>query len=386
MRIGVMLRSLDEKGGVGVYTHGILEALLERDRRNEYVLFYRSASNLGRYADRPNVSERVVRAPQTTLWDQVAIPLACRRERVDVVFHPKFTVPLLAPCPSVMVVHGADWFIPGQREFYGRLDRAQIRLLMPLYFRRAARVISVAELTKQDFERVFALPPSKVRTIYFAPARHFGRVEDPEVLHRVRERYQLPERFILTLTKRGGGERKNFRGVIEAFRRYHGTTAHRLVVGGKDCVRFRDDYGIPETGWGTDVLFPGWIDQQDLPAVYSLADLYLYPSNLEAFPIPLTEAMACGTPVVTSDRNGLLEIAAGAALHADADDPDAICDGMRRVLTDPVLAASLTSAGLERSRRFSWDRCGRETLEVLEDVGRRDPAERSTRATAGVGR
>jgi glycosyltransferase involved in cell wall biosynthesis len=369
MRIGIMLRSLDEKGGIGVYTRGILDELLGRDQRNHYVLFYHNPDNLGRYADRANVSERWVRAPHKTLWDQVAIPLACRRERVDVLFHPKFTVPLFAPCPSVMVVHGADWFIPGHAEFYTRFDRAQIRLLMPWYFRRAARVLSVSELTTEDFNRVLKLPPGKVKTVYFAPAKHFRRVEDSSVLEQVRARYGLPERFILTLTKLGGGERKNFRGVVEAYRAFHGTTTHKLVVGGKDCVRLREEYGIPDQGWGGDVLFPGWIDQQDLPAVYSLADLYLYPSNLEAFPIPLTEAMACGTPIVTSDRNGLQEIAAGAAMHVDAEDPVAICDAMRHVLTDEQVAASLSAAGIRRSQAFSWERCGRETLAVLEAEG-----------------
>jgi len=368
MRIGVMLRSLDEKGGIGVYTAGILDGLLSHDRDNEFVLFYRSRSNLGRYSERPNVIERWLWAPQKTMWDQIAVPLACRREQVDVLFHPKFTLPLAGSVPGVMVVHGADWFIPGQADFYGRFDRFQIRLLMPLYFRRAAKVISVAELTTQDFNRVLRLPKGKIQTVYFAPARHFSRVTDPEELHRVRARYQLPERFVLTLTKVGGDGRKNFRGVIDAYHHYHGRTGHKLVVGGKDCIRLRDEYGIPTDGWGADVVFPGWIDQHDLPAVYSLAELFLYPSNLEAFPIPLTEAMACGTPIVTSDRNGLVEIAAGAALHVDASDPVAIAEAMTRVLTDADLAATLSGSGLARSRRFSWDRCVEETLAILEDV------------------
>jgi glycosyltransferase involved in cell wall biosynthesis len=369
VKIGVMLRSLDEQGGIGVYTRGIVDELLAHDDRNEYVFFYQRSGNLGRYAQWPNVSERLVRAPHKTLWDQVAIPLACRREGVDVVFHPKFTVPLAAPCPSVMVVHGADWFIPGHADFYGRFDRLQIRLLMPLYFRRAAKVISVSEITTQDFNRVLNLPDTKVETVYFAPARQFRRVDDPDRLAEVRARYQLPDRFILTLTKVGGGERKNFGGVVEAFRRYHGTSPHKLVVGGKDCHQLRGAYGIPDEGWGRDVLFPGWIDQHDLPAVYSMADLYLYPSNLEAFPIPITEAMACGTPIVTSNRNGLEEIAGDAALRVNASDPAAITDAITQVLTKPDVASALAAAGLERSGRYSWDRCVTRTLAILEEAG-----------------
>jgi glycosyltransferase involved in cell wall biosynthesis len=376
MRIGIMLRSLDEKGGIGVYTRGILEELLAQGRDHEFALFYRTPENLGQYGSLPHVTERVLRAPHQTLWDQVVIPQACRRDGVDVLFHPKFTVPLAAPCPTVMVVHGADWFIPEQARFYGRFDVLQIRRLMPLYFRKAATVISVSELTTENFNRVLRLPPDKVKTIYFAPARHFRRVEDASILAEVRERYDLPERFILTLTKLGGDGRKNFGGVLEAYRRYHGTSPHALVVGGKDVERLRRPFGIPDDGWGADVRFPGWIDQKDLPAVYSMADAYLYPSNLEAFPIPITEALACGTPIVTSDRNGLEEIAGSGAILVDPDNADAVRDALARVLLDPVEAARLSRAGLERSRAFSWDRCGAETLAVLEAAARSEGAAR----------
>lgn len=371
MRIGVMLRSLDEQGGIGVYTANILQELLDIDRRNHYVLLYRDAANLGRYDPLPNVTERVIRAPNKALWDQVAVPLACRREKIDVLFHPKFTVPLLAPCECVMVVHGADWFIPEHAKFYKPLDVRYTRLVMPWYFRKASAVISVSRLTTDNFNRVLDLPPDKLRTVYFGPARHFRRVADPETLSRVRARYDLPERYVLTLTKVGGDERKNFGNLLEGYRIYHAgiDRPHKLVVGGKGCERLRQDYDIPGSGYGADVVFTGWIDQADLPAVYSMADLYLYPSNLEAFPIPITEAMACGTPIVTSNANGLVELAGDAALLVDPDRPGDIADGIERVLGDLELRRSLSERGLERSRMFCWERCGRETLAILESLG-----------------
>ena len=101
MRIGIMLRSFDEKGGVGVYTRNIVKELLQLDRKNEYALFYANPSNIGRYSYYSNVSEHWVRGSNKATWDQIAIPRACRRENIDVLFHPKFTVPFLAPCPAV---------------------------------------------------------------------------------------------------------------------------------------------------------------------------------------------------------------------------------------------------------------------------------------------
>lgn len=361
-----MLRALDEHGGVGVYTRYLTEELLSIDRSNEYVLFYRSAANLGRYAHHPNATERLVRAPGKALWDQVAIPWHCWREGIDVVFHPKFTVPFLAPCRTMMVLHGAGWFLT---DFFGTWDVRYIRAVMPLYLRRADRVLSVSRVTTDTFNDIFDVPADLIHTVYFGPGKHFRRVDDPGALRRVRARYSLPQRFVLTLTKLGGDQRKNFGGVLGAYRAAHPRIDHALVVGGKGCERLRDDYGIPAHGWGGDVHFPGWIDQEDLPAVYSLADAFLYPSKMEAFPIPITEALATGTPIVTSDRNGLLELAGDAALMVDADDAESTAEALVRVLMDRDLAQRLRAAGLERSRRFSWEACGRMTLRHIEQVG-----------------
>ncbi len=369
----MMLRSLSEKGGIGVYANNLVEELLRIDQKNDYLLYYRDEEHLGRFADRENVTERLIHARNKATWDQIAIPRACRRDRTDVIFHPKFTVPLFAPCKAIMVVHGADWFMPDQAQFYGKLDVAYIRAVMPLYFRKASVVLSVSQLTTDNFEQVLDLPPGKIETVYFGPARHFRPIDDREQLEETRSRYRLPAGdFVFTLTKRGGDGRKNFGQLLAAYRLYFETVEKPLplVVGGKDCHLFRAEYGIPQDGWGSQVHFPGWLDQQDLPAIYSLATLYLYPSNLEAFPIPITEAMACGTPIVTSSANGLEEIAGDAALLVDPTDPRAIAEAVAKVAADRELRDSLSRQGLARAARFTWEKCGAHTLEIIERVGR----------------
>lgn len=374
MRIGIMLRSIDEKGGVGVYARNIVKELLQLDSRNQYVLFYANPANLGLFSHQVNVKERLVKGSNKAYWDQVAIPRACRKEKIDVLFHPKFTVPLFAPCKTVMTVHGADWLIPEQAQYYKWWDVKYMKLMLPLYFRKSSAVISVSQETTDNFNRILKLPSDKIQTIYFAPARHFKRITDAETLRPVRTKYNLPDQFIFTLTKRKGDTRKNLGQVFKAYARYHSQSEHphKLVVGGKDCHLFRDEYAIPQEGYGSDILFPDWIDQADMPAVFSMASLYLYPSNLEAFPIPLTEAMACGTPILTSDVNGLKEIAGDAALLMDPNDTESIADGIARILSDPKLLEELSCKGVERSALFSWDRCARETLSLLERVSSRN--------------
>ena len=374
MRIGVMLRALDEHGGIGVYCRNLVRELVERDRTNEYVLFYKTEKNIGAFGKFDNVTERLATCSSKAVWDQFLIPWLCYRERIDLIFHPKFTVPLLAPCKAVMTVHGADWFFPEQAQYYRWLDVRYIRVFMPLYFRKASAVISVSHLTTENFNQALGLTGDKVRTIYFAPAKHFGRVSDERRLREVRDRYALPERFILTLARLDSAARKNFLHLVQGYRRYHQETEAPLglVIGGKDCDRLIAQFGLPADGYGADLSFPGWIAQEDLPAVYTLASMFLYPSNLEAFPIPITEAMTCGTPIITSNVNGLQEIAAEAALYVDPSDPAAIARAISRLAGDDALRDQLSAKGLARARCFSWPKCARETLRLLESVGRED--------------
>lgn len=370
MRIGVMLRALDERGGISVYANNIVKELVSIDEENHYVLFYRNAASLGRFSGHPNVTERYLRAPNKAFWDQVAVPLACAREGIDLLFHPKFTVPFLAPCKTVMVVHGADWFLPDQARFYNPWDVRYVRLVMPWYFRKAAKVLSVSKLTTENFQKVLKLPPGKLETVYFGPGRQFSRVDSEADLERIRSRYGLPNRFIFTLAKLGDGDRKNFTGMVEGYARYHARSDEplKLVVGGHDCHKLAEQHRLPFDGYGADLVFPGWLDQNDLPAIYSMADVFLYVSNLEAFPIPITEALACGTPIVTSNVNGLRELAGDAAVQVDPASPREIADGIRRVLEDETLRGELSRKGLERSRLFSWERCGIETLRIFETL------------------
>jgi glycosyltransferase involved in cell wall biosynthesis len=367
-----MLRTLDEHGGIKVYSKNLVDELLRIDQENEYVFFYRSPDQKGTYADFPNVKEVVLGESNKIIWDQVLLPRAAKREAVDVIFNPKFTVPFFTSIKSVMTLHGADWFIPEHAQYYNPFDVRYIRLVMPLYCRKATRIISISELTTYHFNRILGLPQGKIKTTYFGPARFFRRETDESKLHAVRKKYNLPEHFIFSLTKygMGGGNRKNIDKIFLAYEKYFQQQDDPLplVIAGKDCEQYRDDYNIPDTGYGAAIRFPGFVDQTDLPAIYSAARFYLYPSNVEAFPIPLTEAMTCGTPIITSNVNGLKEIAGEAALFVDPGSVEDIADAMCRLDNDPELRDSLSRAGLERSRIFSWEKCARETLELLEHV------------------
>ncbi|MGE5804680.1 MAG: glycosyltransferase family 4 protein [Ignavibacteria bacterium] len=372
MKIGFMLRSLDEKGGIGIYTRYLIEGILNTDTKNQYVLFYKSKENLGRFSAKPNVKEVYLSGSNKIFWDQVKVALACRKEKVDLVFNPKFTVPLFAPCKKMMTVHGADWFVPEQAKYYSKWDVRFVKIMLPLYIKKSTMVISVSEITTENFNMILKLPKGKVKTVYFGPAKFFKRVTDQNRLNEVRDKYKLPEKFIFTLSKYGvgGGLRKNIDKVFMAYEIAYSSTANnvKLVIGGKNCSKYVEDLNLPKKEYLNSIIFPGWIEQEDLPAIYSMAEMYLYPSNVEAFPIPITEAMACGTPIVTSDANGLREIAGEAAFFVDPSNPREIAEAVLKVLNSDDVKNNLSKKGLERSKLFDWDKCVRNTLELFEGV------------------
>jgi len=372
MRIGIMMRSADEAGGIGVYARNIVEELLKLDQENEYVLFYKTKKHLGRYNEFANCRELLLPGKNKAVWDQWKIPRAARKEQVDLIFNPKFTVPLFTRCKTMMVVHGADWFIPPYDEVYTTLDNFYIKRVMPLYFRRADAISSVSDYSTDGFVRAFPWCKDKIKTIYFGPNRIFKRITDEQTLDTVRATYKLPEKFILTVIRYDHGARntrKNFKGMAEAFSLYKkmGGT-EKFVVVGRDCDLYGKEYDLKALGIEDDIIFTGLVPQVDLPAFYSLAGLYLYTTIIEAFPIPTTEAMACGCPIVTSNGTGLEELTHGVSLAVDPLDSEAIAQAMNKVLADEALQAEMRIKGFERSKIFSWERCAQETLSIFQQL------------------
>ena len=372
MRIGLMLRAYSEKGGVGVYTRNIAKHLVESDQDNEYFLYYSSTDFIGSFADCPNVTERAVKVGSKVLWDQVAMPYWFHKDKLDAIFHPKFTVPLLCGSRAAMVLHGAGWFIPETKQYWSRTTRAYTRIMMPIYCRVAGKVISVSDITRDVFIEKLGVSSSKIKRVYFAPGNQFQKQYSAEQVAAVREKYQLPDNFILTISGGDRDDRKNFGTILKAYEKVYATHPCNLVVAGRGCEKFRKRYQIPDDGHGAAITFPGWVDQQDLPAFYQMATAFVYPSNMEAHPIPITEALACRTPIVTSNVFGLQELAGDAAILVDPANADEIANGIVRLLTDADLCQDLRTKAQDRSQLFTWDRCASETLEIIHAIGSRE--------------
>jgi glycosyltransferase involved in cell wall biosynthesis len=248
------------------------------------------------------------------------------------------------------------------------------RPLVNLAARRADAIITVSESARRDIVSVYGVAPSRVHVVHEAAAPSFVPVAEPARLHRVRSAYGLADRFILYV---GTIEpRKNLPMLIEAFarRKRAGDLPHQLVCAGPygwlcaDVERVIDRFQLRDH-----VRFTGYVSFADLPAMYTLAEMFVFPSVYEGFGLPVIEAMACGTPVVTADVPALTEVAGGAGVHVASLDVEALGDTLVALANDPERRAALSAKSLERARAFSWHRAALETLAVYRQVvdGRR---------------
>jgi glycosyltransferase involved in cell wall biosynthesis/uncharacterized membrane protein YbhN (UPF0104 family) len=369
--VGIMLRHFEQKdGGVRVYTRSVLPALFARAPQHRFIVMYQNPKLVGTYRRFRNVREVVIGVRGSVLWDQLGVPWCVLREGIDVLFNPKFTVPLLVRTPKLFVLHGSEWFtIPQHFLWY---DRLYLKIAVPMYFKAATAFVAVSNAVKRDAVRYMRADGGKIATIHNGyDASIFQRETDSVRREVVAARYRLPAHFILWVGQLES--RKNVARLLHAFAKIKDRVPHDLVFSGEQRFSFPMAAGVEkdlalvhELGLEDRVHFPGWIAHDDLPVVYSLADLFALPSLHEGFGIPLLEAMACGCPIVTANSCTPPEVTAGAAYLVDPLDVGDIASGLLEMLSNEPLRMAKAAAGLERARDFSWDKCAAQVLQLIE--------------------
>lgn len=296
MNIALMLRSLGEKGGINVYTINVLSSLFQIDSINNYILLYKSADQLNTFNQFDNVKEVVLNAANKMMWDQITVPRYLSRQKIDLVFNPKHTVSLLGSWKKTMVLHGAEQY--AVKEAFPWLNRLYTKITMPLYAKASDMVITTTSKGIDDLSGYLNLPKDKFQFIYEGANERFKKVET-DTLSRVKSKYNLPDKYILFVG--GLTPLKNFSRIVSAFSMLGEKHEHSLVVVGFKRFKFEKDLdSVASTPGSNNIIFPGFVPDEDLPSFYNLAELLIFPSLYEGFGLPALEAMSCGCPVVTS--------------------------------------------------------------------------------------
>jgi glycosyltransferase involved in cell wall biosynthesis len=363
--------------GVGYYTEHLLEHLVTCTSDDEWmVVSNRSVETSQPLPAHVRVSTSPWRVPRL-VWMQALAPRELRRLGADVVHFTNGMMPIASSIPTVVTIH--DMSLTLYPQYHPPRRVLLNRPLVNLAARRADAIITVSESARRDIVRIYGVAPSRVHVVHEAAAPCFTPVADPGRLQRVRAAYGLGERFILYV---GTIEpRKNLPMLIEAFSRRtrSGDLPHQLVCAGPYGWLCADvDRLIDRLQLRRQVRFTGYVSFEDLPALYSMAEIFVFPSVYEGFGLPVIEAMACGTPVITADVPALTEVAGGAAVHVASLDVGALGDALVALAGDRERRADLSARGLERARAFSWRRAAIETLAVYRQVvdGRRMTADR----------
>jgi glycosyltransferase involved in cell wall biosynthesis len=356
-------------GGNESYATHLIEALAEIDQDNCYFLYVTKQAALDRFDNRWSNFKVIRTLPHTPL---VRIPLTLSKElrhhRVDLL-HVQYTAPPFPPCPVVVTIH--DLSFEHLPETFKRRSVAQLRFTVRRSARRAARILTSSEFSRRDIVETYGIEPDRVALTPLAAPTYFAPVLNETKLKDIRESYGIAREYILSL---GSIQpRKNLVRLIDAYlclrRERPQSKLPQLVLAGKrgwlDNEIFR---AADREGCGGDILFTGYVPERDLPALFSGAISFVYPSIFEGFGLPVIEAMQCGAPVIAGNRTSLPEVVGDAGWLFDPFDTKALCDALRQVIDDRELRERLRQKGLKQAKKFNWRSTAELTLQAYQEA------------------
>jgi len=376
LRIGIdCTAAIHQQAGIGRYTRGLVEALAKLGGKHEYVLFVAGGkSPSADFSVKVSNNLRIRRVPLserflTIMWHRLRLPLPVDMfiGSVDVFHSPDYVLPPLRRGRKVVTIHDLS-FIRYPEGAEPSL-RQYLMQAVPDAVRRADLVLADSENTRQDIIELLGVVPGKVEVLYPGVDGRFSPLEDEELLGRVRELYDLSFPFFLSL---GTLEpRKNLIFLLDAYAalRAAGEVSHKLVIAGERGWLYEGIFRrVKELSLEREVIFLGFVADENLPALYSLAEVFVFPSLYEGFGLPPLEAMACGTPVITSRSSSLPEVVGEAGLMVSSEDSDGLTQAMRRVLDDRALREDLARKGVRQARKFTWQASARKLLTIYQGL------------------
>jgi glycosyltransferase involved in cell wall biosynthesis len=380
LRIGIDYTAAVHQGaGIGRYTRNLIRALAELDTGHEYTLFVAGGWGDGDGLGSWPANFRIRSLPLSDRWMhilwqrmRVPVPIQAITGPLDLFHSPDFVLPPVRHTPAILTVHDLSFLrVP---ECYLPTFRRYLEGAVTRAVRRAGCILADSQCTRSDLIQLMNVEPERIVVIYPGVEARFRPVQDEQTLASVRTRYELPRQFVLGLGTLQ--PRKNFEGLVDSFGRLlaeRGDSApfedlYLVIVGGKGWMCEQMLALVERSGLGDRVRLPGFAADEDLPAIYSLASVFAFPTWYEGFGLPVLEAMACGTPVVAADNSSLPEVVGSAGLMVDAADAEALAEALARLLADRALRRQLVADGRERAKRFTWEGAAQQLLHAYSFV------------------
>ncbi len=369
MRIGIDATALPPQPvGAGNYIIQLIRTLAGIKSGHELVVF--AQPNGPKLINLPedNLVKWVIvdeRSPGSRLvWEQFYLPNLVRKSGVELLHSLHYTRPVRLMCKSVVTFHDMTLFLYPELHTWAR--RLYFPQMMRYSARKADELITVSDSTRDDLIRILQADPKKVTTTHLGVDPSFRPIKDEDERRKTAEKYNLPERFILNdgLVE----PRKNLPVLIDSYKRLLDSGfVYELVLVGRFGWLYEDVIEqVNELGLETNVRFLGYVPQEDLPLVYNLASLFVYPTIYEGFGLPVLEAMACGVPVITSNVSSLPEIVNEAGLLTPVNDSEVLFETMKKALGDGKLREELFKKGPQRAAEFTWSKTAQLTLQVYQ--------------------
>lgn len=366
-----------ETAGIGNYVRSLVEAMLAQDASNQYTLLTSGRPTRDRpFPEAQNVRGRSLIIPDrylNVLWYRWRLPISATffTGQVDIYHGPDFVLPPLnSHTRKIVTVH--DLAFIEQPEYAVPELAAYLKKVVPEAIAAADVIASISQTTRQTLIDHFHTPPEKITIIPNGIRGYFRRVSDPVLLEATRHKFGLKSPLVLGVGTQQ--PRKNHLGLIKAFHRAASSSnrqsrpAMLALAGGSGWLYEETQQAVAELKLEKKVRFLGHVSDLELMLLYSLADVFVFPSFYEGFGVPPLEAMACGTPVITSNTSSLPEAVGDAALLVDPHKSGEIAKAITRVLENPPLQDELRQKGYKQAARYTWQKSARKMLAVYQQV------------------
>ena len=379
MHVGINAQLLSygqnyRNGGVSRYIRSLLTQLAKQPGEHNYTVFVNGQDVIEQLAQHPQITYISAPWPQSrpavrVAWEQLTLPTLIRQKHIDVLHSPVNVLPERMPrnCSTVVTLH--DLAFLRFPTVLTRAKRIYHRTFTIRSLRRATMIITVSDSTQHDAHELAGIPFGHMRTVYTCIDERFSNVSIQEKIRQFKEQHELTEGFILYL---GTLEpRKNIDTLIDAYarlRQMHGVREKLVLAGGKGWLYEAIFEKVKQLGLEDEVVFPGFVTDSEQVLWYQAASAFAYPSLYEGFGIPVAEALACGTPVVTSNVSSLPEAGANLALCVDPYDISALTDALHQALTDDTLRQNCQMMAPTIAQRFSAQAMVEKTIAVYEQA------------------